>query len=214
MKATRRKQSPETIAKRVASLRAWAEANPEAYAAKIAAQVAGSKRWRAIPENAAKISKMHSERMTRRHAEGDWKQEGGRSGISSRTMKATWEKHREHLTAVAHERYASMVENGTGLCSTDSMARKAKASKWIMKQAQGALHAETDYDEVYAEVQARLRRECPYDGPPTGEDYMDYLRKLGRDVVNSPECRELADSFMAKAIPRFAAEWKKKKDPS
>jgi hypothetical protein len=122
-------------------------------------------------------------------------------------MKATWGKHRELFTAAAVERYAS----GVGINSDEGKAKKAAACKWIMTQAQEALHTETDYNLVYTEVQARLRREMPYDGPQEGSDYMEYLRKLGLATVSSPECRSIADAFLSEAIPRFAAEWKKRR---
>jgi hypothetical protein len=147
--------------------------------------------------------------MKRRHTDPEFQER--RDARSSRTMKANWEKHRNTFTAQSIERYQRMAAEGSGICSDDSEARKRLAAKWIMKRAQEALHTETDYNEVYAMVQARLRREMPYDGPAESADYYEYCSKLGRAVTLSPECREIADSFLAEAIPRFAAEWRKHK---
>jgi hypothetical protein len=200
-----RKQSPETCAKRSQALREkWAN-DPEGRARLNEASAERMRQWRADPVNAQACAERASERMKRRHADPEWQKV--RDERSARTMKATWLKHREHLIAVAVERYAS----GVGINSPEARARKAAACKWIFTKAQEALHTETDYNAVYAEVQARLRQEMPYDGPQEGSDYMEYLGKLGRETVNSPECRTLADTFMSEAIPRFAAEWNKRK---
>ncbi len=81
------------------------------------------------------------------------------------------------------------------------------ASKWILKSAIEALHSDTDYVKMFTLTQERLRLEAPFDGTI---DYMDYLRELGRAVVGAPECRSLSNSFMAKAIPFYGAEWKRR----
>ncbi len=123
-------------------------------------------------------------------------------------MKANWEKHREAFTQQSIERYARMKAEGSGLLSEQAEARKREAAAWIMKKAARALHAETNYNEVYAEAQARIREEQPFNH---SDDYYEYLKWLGHETVNSPECRELADSFMSDAIPRFASAWRKKR---
>lgn len=164
------------------------------------------KRWHDDPENAASFARRSSERMKRRHADPKWQKV--RDERSSRVMKANWEKHRDTFVRQAIDRYARMKDEGTGIVSEQSEAKKRKAAKWIMKRASDAMHAETDYNETYAEVQARIRRERPFE---PGGDYYEYCKWLGAEVVNSPECREIADSFMSEAIPRFAAEWQQKK---
>ena len=196
-----RKQSPETIAKRAASIAAWRAANPEANAARQAKCAAKLKAFTKTPEFAAQSS----ERMKRRHADPEWQKV--RDARSSRTMKANWQKHRDAFTAAAVERYGRNIALGVGINSSEVEARKRIASKWIMTNAMAALHAETDFDEVWNDVLARLRREIPYDGPLEGSDYMDYLAKLGKLVTADPAIRELSDGFMATAIPRFAEQW-------
>jgi len=148
--------------------------------------------------------------MKRRHADPEWQKV--RDKRSSATMKTTWETRREQFTVQAAERYLRHEEAGTGINSPDAKRRKAIAVQWIMKKAQEAFHAETEYNAVYAEVQARLRREMPYDGPQEGSDYMDYLQMLGRAVTCSPECRTIADTFLSEAISRFAKAWNARRD--
>ena len=108
---------------------------------------------------------------------------------------------------MAVERYVQ----GIGISSDGAMANKATANRWILKQAQAALHAETSFNAIYADVQARLRLEMPYDGPLDSSDYHDYLSKLGSAVTHHPEIRAIADAFMSEAIPRFAEEWRRLK---
>ena len=127
-------------------------------------------------------------------------------------MRENWVRHRDVFIENAHARYAQMLADGTGLCSEDAKERKREANKWIMKRANDAMHAETNYDETYTEVQARIRREQPFIGEANGGDYYEYCSWLGTQVVTSPECREIADAFMAEAIPRFAAEWNARKE--
>jgi hypothetical protein len=142
--------------------------------------------------------------MKKRHAEDNWKAEGGRAGISSRGIKKALETHKEMYRKMAKDRYAA----GLGLNSDAAKSAKVAAGKWIMKAAKDALHSETNYNEVYREAHLRLRREMPYDGPSDGADYHEYIKKLGTATVNSPECRQVADDFMRVAIPRFAKKWK------
>jgi len=202
------KQTAETKAKRSQSLRRT-RADPERNASWIAAANAGIAKWHADPANALAHATRASDRMRKRHADPEWQKV--RDERSSRTMKATWEKHRARFIAMSAERYVRQLETGTGINSPEAIGRKNAAAKWIMKKAQEAMHAETDYDATYAEVQARLRREMPYDGPQDGSEYMDYLQKLGRAVVSSAECREISDTFMSKAIPHFAKQYRERK---
>ncbi len=90
-------------------------------------------------------------------------------------------------------------------------AERRSMSSWVMKAAGKALRTETNYPELFAAAQARLRAEHPFNGQIPSDDYYEYCRMLGTLTVNSPECRALADSFMSDAIPRFTAEWQSKK---
>lgn len=199
--------SDETRAKRSASLKAK-HADPEFAAKWRAKNAAAVAAWHSNPDNATAFAKRSSERMKKRHGDPEWQKV--RNERSSRTMKKNWETYRDLFTAQSAERYIRNIELGRGINTGEAEAKKRTAAKWIMKQAQAALHTETDYNEVYAAVQAKLRREIPYDGPQGTADYFDYLRKLGSLVTNSPECREIADGFLSTAIPRFAEEWRKK----
>jgi hypothetical protein len=84
--------------------------------------------------------------------------------------------------------------------------RNASTVKIIMRRAARELRAETDYCAVFADVQARLRRELPYDGPKEGSDYAEYLHNLGRATAAHPMCQEILGSFMRQAIPRITKE--------
>jgi len=201
-KKQRKPRSAEANAKMAATMRAKFD-DPEYRAMHKARSAAANKKWHSDPENAAKFAERSSERMKKRHAEGNWKADGGRSGISSRGIKKALEIHKEMYRQMAKDRYAA----GLGINSEESKAAKAAASKWIMKAAKDALHAETNYNELYQEAHIRLRREMPYDGPSDGADYHEYIKKLGTATVNSPECRKAADDFMALAIPMFAKKW-------
>lgn len=205
-KKQRKPRSAEANAKAAASIRARYQ-DPEFRARLKEATAEARKKWFSIPENAAAFAKQSSDRMKKRHDEGNWKAEGGRSGISSRAIKKALETHKEMYRQVAKDRY----DAGLGINSEESKSSKAAASKWIMKAANDALHAETDYDEAYREAHLRLRREMPYDGPGGDADYYDYCKRLGTAVVNSPECRKIADEFMSLAIPRFAKIWQERK---
>jgi hypothetical protein len=193
-------QSKATKAKRSQALKAF-RADPDRNAKWTEAAAAGAAKWHSAPDNAEAFAKRSSDRMKRRHADPDWQKV--RDERSSRTMKANWERHRDSFVASSVERYA----RGEGFNSEEAKQKKAEANKWIMTKAQEALHSETDIDVVFMEVQERLRREMPYDGPLETSDYYDYLKKLGTAVANSQEIRGLADTFMAEAIPRFAAQW-------
>ncbi len=203
-KQTGRVQSEESRAKRSATMKTL-RADPEANARWSAAAHAGIKRYLADPDNFAAFSARASDQMRKLHTDPEFQQR--RNERSSRVMKQNWVKYREKFTQDAIEKYA----RGEACNSEEAKANKAKAAKWIMKKAQEALHTETDYDERYAEIQAQLRREMPYDGPLETSDYYDYLQKLGKATVNHPELRELADTFMSEAIPRFAAAWHERK---
>lgn len=198
------KQSAETVAKRSNSLKA-VRSDPERNAKWTDAATQGLRRWHADPANAEAFATLSSERMKRRHTDPEWQKV--RDARSSRTLKAVWETHREQFIAASIDRYA----RGIGLNSEEANAKRDEAHRWIMKKAQEALHTETDYNLVFADAQARLRREMPYDGPLEGSDYMEYLGKIGRATASSPECRQLSDTFMSEALPRFAAEWRRRK---
>lgn len=202
------KQSAETIAKRVEAIKA-VRADPERNAQWNAAARDAIVRWHQDPKNAAAFARRSSERMKRRHQDPEFQKR--RDERSSRTMKANWERMRDRFIEAAVERSVRDQELGLGLWSAEAVGRKNEASQWILKKANEALRLETDYNATYAEVQARLRREMPYDGPQDGSEYMDYLQKLGRAVVMSPECREIADSFLSEAIPRFGKAWQERK---
>lgn len=163
--------------------------------------------WLSDPVNAAAASARSSARMKALHQDPQFQVR--RNERSARTMRANWEKHRDLYIAQASERYI----NGIGLNSDEANAKRSAAAAWIMKRAQAALHTETNYDAVYADVQARLRREMPYDGPKNESDYYDYLKNLGKATVSHPECRSIADHFMAEAIPRFSAQWRNRRKP-
>lgn len=150
-----------------------------------------------------------------------------RKAASSRAWRIThpeWEDRRreaafmatqtEEYKAGALQRYEQMMATGTGICSTETRALTANAAKWVMKKARAAMEVETDFVEVWARVQDRLRREMPYDGPLGTADYFEYSRKLGKALTADPEIRELQDGFMSEAIPRFYAEWKAALDPA
>lgn len=204
-KKTRKPRSAEANAKAAATMRAKF-ADPVYRELHREKSAAATKKWHSDPDNAAKFAQRSSERMKKRHAEGNWKAEGGRSGISSRAIKRTLDAHKDMFRQIAKDRYAA----GIGLNSEESKAKKAAANKWIMKAAKDALHTETNYNQLFAEVHNRLRREMPYDGPSDSADYYEYIKKLGTATVNSPECRRCADEFMSLAIPRFAKEWRER----
>ena len=111
----------------------------------------------------------------------------------------------------AYERYLTMKENGTGICSEENKAHTAEINKWVLKRAQEALRNETDYTALWNETQARLRREMPYDGPLDSSDYVDYLQKLGRATTSDPQLCQMHTDFMKIIIPRCYEEWRAKK---
>lgn len=205
-KKERKPMSAEHKAKIAAAHRAKF-ADPEYRAMHKARSVAANKKWHSNPANAAKFAQRSSDRMKKRHAEDNWKAEGGRAGISSRGIKKALDTHKEMYRKIAKDRYAA----GLGLNSDAAKSAKVAAGKWIMKAAKDALHSETNYNEVYREAHLRLRREMPYDGPSDGADYHEYIKKLGTATVNSHECRQVADDFMRVAIPRFAKKWQAQK---
>lgn len=183
--------------------------SPEAEERRKAAHREAMKRWHADPVNAAAFAKRMSERMKARHADPAWKER--RSEISSRSAKKMWAERRGHFVQLAVDRYARMVAEGTGICSEDSVARKNAASKWIMQKAQDELHANTEFNELYRETQARLRRDNPYDETGNDADYFAYCSWLGTAVASDPVVRALADTFMSAAIPRWAKAWQERK---
>jgi len=166
----------------------------------------GIKKWHSDPDNAAKFAKRASDRMKRLHADPDF--QVVRDVRSSETMKRNWEKYRGLFTAQSIARYQRMIDGEYGLWSKDALKNKKAACKWIMQSASEAMHNETNYNEVYAEVQARIRSEQP---PEPDGDYYEYLKWLGTQVVSSRECMEIANAFMALAIPRFAKAWNARK---
>lgn len=111
---------------------------------------------------------------------------------------------RAAFTQQARDRYAA----GKGFASPEAKLKTAARSKWIFKRAWRELMADTEYGDLYRDTQERLRREKPYDGPKEGSDYMEYLAKLGRAVVNDPPMRALFNRFMSEALPRLSDEWR------
>lgn len=203
-----KKLSAEAKEKQSASLKAaWSD--PEVRGRWSQALTDSNRKWRADPANAervAKIAELSSARMKARHTDPAWQKI--RDERSSIVMKENWRRYRDHYRQSAVERYRNSLEAGVGINSDDAKALKRTAAKWIMTKAQEAMHTETDYDEVFSEVSARMRREMPYDGPSGTADYFEYLKQLGIAVVNSKECRSISDSFMAEAIPKFAQQWR------
>jgi hypothetical protein len=200
-----KKASEETKAKRSVAVKTVRN-DPERKAEWDAAIRAGIMKHLADPNNRAAASARSSAHMRKMHTDPEFQKR--RDERSSNVMKAVWVNHREKLTQLAVERYA----RGEACNSEEGRHNSAIAAKWIMKKAQEALRVETDYNERYAEIQARLRREMPYDGPLDSSDYYDYLRKLGKAVTSHPELRKLSDAFIREAIPRFSAEWLKKRE--
>ena len=200
-------QSEETKAKRIASLKITRN-DPERKAKWDAAVRVGLEKYMSNPDNRAAVSARSSAHMRKLHTDPEFQKR--RDERSSRVLKAVWVNHRDKFTQYAVERYA----RGEACNSEEGKRNKVIAAKWIMKKAQEALHTETDYDAQYAEVQAQLRREMPYDGPLDSSDYFDYLQKLGKAVVNHPDLRKLQDEYMKNAIPKFSAEWRAKKKES
>lgn len=196
-----RKASPETRAKQSRGIKAYYR-SPEGREHKTAS-AERLKALRNAPAMAEKLAAQASDRMKRLHADPEWR--AVRDERSSRTMKRNWETHRERFTEYARLRY----QEPGGLNTPDANAKRDAAWRWILTKAQAAMHAETNYDETFARVQDVLRRENPY--LPGSEDYYDYLKTLGTAVASHPDCRAIADSFMSDAIPRFAAEWKRRK---
>lgn len=203
--ARNRKASPETRAKMSAAIKAK-YADPAYAERRRNSGAVAIRKWHADPDNAAAFAKRMSDRMKLRHTEPEFQER--RNARSSRVMKRNWENYRELFTQQSADRFHA----GIGIATPESEAKKRIASKWILKKANNAMHAETDYNEVYAVVQARIRREFPYDGPGETADYYDYCKKLGYMVTTSQECRAIADPFMSKAIPRFAKEWQARKE--
>ena len=199
-----KKASEETKAKRSATLKKVRN-DPERKAEWDAAAAAGIKKHMADPSNRVAASARSSARMRKMHTDPEFQKR--RNERSSNVMKAVWVNHREKLTRLAVERYA----RGEACNSEEGRNNSSIATKWIMKKANEALRLETDYNERYAEIQARLRREMPYNGPLDSSDYYDYLKKLGTAVTSHPELCKLHNDFMVQAIPRFSAEWIKRR---
>ncbi len=195
------KHTDETKAKMAASQAAFRKANPAADAARQAKCAAKLRAFTQTPEFAA----MSSERMKKRHADPDW--QPIRDARSSQVMRANWLKHRDSYTAAIRERYDRYLAIDRGIGSTEAERRKREAAKWIMKRAQADLHADTEFDELWVEVLAEKRALHPYDGPLGTADYHEYCKRIGKLVTQDQRIRELADRFMAKAIPRAAAAW-------
>lgn len=78
-----------------------------------------------------------------------------------------------------------------------------ECNKRALKKAAEALRLETNYVEVFTDVQARLRREFPYDGPKEGSDYAEYCEKLGRMTVQHPEVVKISRDFLSNNLSRF-----------
>lgn len=202
--ASGRKHTPETRNRRSAALKvAWSSPAASNWRDAIGA---GVRNWHSKPENARAAAHRASERMRLRHADPNWQRV--RDERSSRVMLDNWRRHRERFVRQSVERYRQMVEGGWGLCSEDAKTKRRDFAKRLMKIAQAELRACTEIDEKMSELHHRLRREMPYDGPQTESDYLDYLQKLCRAITTHPEYREMADAFMAEAIPRIARQLK------
>lgn len=197
-------QSEETKAKRSVSLRA-VRSDPERNAAWAANAAAGVRKWHEHPDNAEKAAQEMSSRMRLLHQDPEF--QARRNERSSRVMTENWKKYRDQYVSAAIKRYEREATDGTGINCGAKAQRKVEACKWIMKKAKEALHNETAIDQMFTSVQARLRVEMPFRGQSESEDYYEYLKILGKAVVEDPEYRALADTFMSQAIPRFAAEW-------
>lgn len=202
------KQSAETIALRKASIEARYAIPENAAKRRATNQATMAKLW-ADPEFAAASSVASSERMIRRHTDPEFL--ARKSVRSSCVMKQNWKLHRENYVRLGVERYARDLDAGLGLNSETAKRRKLEACTWIMTEAQAALHCETQYNELFRLAMERNRNEHPFNGQIPSDDYYDYCRMIGTMTVNAPECRDMADSFMSKAIPRFAAIWQANK---
>jgi endogenous inhibitor of DNA gyrase (YacG/DUF329 family) len=112
----------------------------------------------------------------------------------------------EEYAKAAYERYIKMQENGIGICSDEIKADIAEINSWALKKVREELDNDTDYIQLWKATQARLRQEMPYDGPLSGSDYMDYLKKLGKALLADPAIRDMQAQFMKAAIPRIHAE--------
>jgi hypothetical protein len=204
-----RRASPETRAKMAAKAAArWTD---PAYKARLSASISASwqEKMATDPEFRRACSERSSAMMTRLHHE-DPAFQARRSVRSREVMTRLWAdpEIRARFEAQAAAKYAA----GIGVSSEIGKRNKAAANKWILKRANAELRADTEYNALFRDTQARLRLERPYDGPQTPSDYNAYLADLCREVVNSPEMRALQDAFMAKAIPRCAAEWNRLKE--
>lgn len=212
-KRRRASPSPEALAKRAASMKAaWErrKADPETMAKFRAAQAEGFQRLANDPVKSAERSARSSAHMARLHQTPEFQER--RNARSSRVAKRNWENPaiRARLTDCAVERYQA----GKAIASDEAKRKKAEASRWILREALKEFRASTDYNAVYAAVQAEIRQSMPYDGPTDHAYYQEYLGKLGRAVVSDPRLRSMQDSFMVDAIPRWAAKWAERKSHS
>lgn len=196
-----RKHSAETRAKMSKGQRLWMEANPEAAAKRAAQGRESLLAWNATEEKA----RIASERMKCLHQ--DPKFQKRRDARSSQTLKRTWAARREHMLKLTLDRSKKQQEAGTGIFSEESEQRKRRAAKWILSRAHEALCNETEFTTVMSRMQKHFRAEFPFLGGDQ-EDYFEYLKEIDRMVLHSPEVRELVDSFMSEAVPRFSKEWR------
>jgi len=196
-----RKQSQRTKDKRSATLKKI-RSDPVRNTEWAASAADGVRKWHQNPDNARIASQRSSDRMKSLHSDPEFQKR--RDERSSQTMKATWLTNREAFTAMAIDRYA----NGIGLNSKEANSRRDCAWKWILTKAQEALRAETEFNEIFADIQERIRRENPFIETGNEADYFSYLKWLGSEVTKSAELHAISDPFMSEAIPRFARAWK------
>lgn len=128
---------------------------------------------------------------------------------AARVERAIKGNRTSEARAAALRRYENFAAAKIGICSDEQRAITASIGRWVLKKAQEALHAETDFDEVFTAVQDELRRDMPYDGLLGTSDYFDYLKKLGSRTASDRRVREIADAFMKHTIPRFHEERRK-----
>ncbi|NML93784.1 hypothetical protein [Novosphingobium olei] len=197
-----KKQSPETIAKRNASLAAWRAANPERYRERQAKCAEKLRAYTQTKEFAAKSSA----RMKARHADPEWQKV--RNARSSKTMKRTWEEQRERMLSANKDNFIKNQSAAVGIFSSASEEKKRVAARWIMRRAQSALRTDTEFNELWVYTHERLRAEKPYEGDHDSSNYLDYLSWLGKATTSDPAICDLAGRFLRDAIPRAASEWR------
>lgn len=135
------------------------------------------------------------------------------SGRAWRITNPEWEVRRREAASAACQtdeyreaalqRYISMLNNGTGICSDSVRDFTAKRAKWVLKKAREVLENETEFCELWRVTLERLRQENPYDGG----DYTEYARAIGKALTQDKTIRDYQDNFFRKAIPLFSDEF-------